>query len=159
MVLKGTGWVSADKSTPQWCTEADPAATCMNPRGIAIWFKSKSHQHITYSVCCNMDAIDGHQHAGCWSSPRTSTFAKDSPHVLRLCWLEQLDRTRRKLCTRGIRKHCKQHSKCGKVSEGKLSHLLFICIIIFCKVCETKIHLPVAWNNPGRRNRGWLDFL
>lgn len=43
MVLKGSGWVSTDKSIPEWHTETDPAATCKKPRGEAISFKYISH--------------------------------------------------------------------------------------------------------------------
>lgn len=32
MVLKGAGWVLADKSTPEWCTDADAAETVWIPR-------------------------------------------------------------------------------------------------------------------------------
>lgn len=32
MVLKGAGWVLADKSTPEWCTDADPAEIVSIPR-------------------------------------------------------------------------------------------------------------------------------
>lgn len=32
MVLKGAGWVLADKSTPEWFTDADPAEIVWIPR-------------------------------------------------------------------------------------------------------------------------------
>lgn len=49
MVLKAAGWVSADKSAPERCTDVDPAADCMNPENL-IHVNIASADHIFYNL-------------------------------------------------------------------------------------------------------------